>query len=136
MIKNRDFWMPFAPVMLKERRNDYIINPKDIESPYMLMGFDSNKKNYRDLIAALHPSDLSTRPQILEKEWNPGYYEILKEFERITGRGVLLNTSFNLHGFPIVCSPQDAIDVFENSGLDYLALGDMLIKKEHTKNDA
>jgi len=136
MIKNRDFWMPFAPVMLKERKNDYIINPKEIESPYMLMGFDSNKKNYRDLIAALHPADLSTRPQILEKEWNPEYYAILKEFERITGRGVLLNTSFNLHGFPIVCSPQDAIYVFENSGLDYLALGDMLIKKENTQNDA
>jgi len=136
MIKNRDFWMPFAPVVLKERRTDYIENPKDIESPYMLMGFDSNKKNYRDLIAALHPSDLSTRPQILEKDWNPGYYNILKEFEQHTGRGVLLNTSFNLHGYPIVCSPQDAIYVFENSGLEYLALGDMLIKKENTHNDA
>lgn len=136
MIKNRDFWMPFAPVVLKERRDDYIVNPKDIESPYMLMGFDSNKKNYRDLIAALHPSDLSTRPQILEKEWNPGYYQILKEFERITGRGVLLNTSFNLHGYPIVCSPQDAIYVFENSGLEYLALGDMLVKKENMQNEA
>lgn len=131
MIKNRDFWMPFAPVILHERRNDYTINPKDIKSPYMLMAFDSNKQHYQDLIAALHPADLSTRPQMLEHEWNPDYYALIKEFEQVTGRGVLLNTSFNLHGYPIVCSPQDAVYVFENSGLEYLALGDILIHKEN-----
>lgn len=134
MIKNRDFWMPFAPTVLKERRKDYIINPKDINSPYMLMAFDSNKENYQEIIAALHPADLSTRPQILENEWNSGYYTVIKEFENITGRGVVLNTSFNLHGYPIVRSPEDALYVFENSGLEYLALGNFIIRKEQTKH--
>ena len=134
MIKNRDFWMPFAPTILKERSHDYIINPKEINAPYMLMGFDSNKQNHQQFIAAIHPSDLTARPQILEKEWNLDYYTVIKEFEKITGRGVILNTSFNLHGYPIVWRPQDALYVFENSGLEYLALDNILIEKEKTKN--
>lgn len=132
MIKNRDFWMPFAPTILKERSYDYIINPKDIKAPYMLLAFNSNTQNHKDFTAAIHPSDLSARPQILEKEWNPDYYTVIKEFEKVTGRGVILNTSFNLHGYPIVWSPKDALYVFENSGLEYLALGNMLIEKEKT----
>jgi carbamoyltransferase len=134
MIKNRDFWMPFAPTIIYERRNDYIINPKDIKSPYMQMAFDSNKKNHQEITAALHPADLSTRPQILEKEWNLEYYKVIKEFEKETGTGVVLNTSFNLHGFPIVRNPEDALDVFENSGLQYLALGNFLISKNKMEN--
>ncbi|MGB2726932.1 MAG: carbamoyltransferase C-terminal domain-containing protein [Halobacteriota archaeon] len=130
MIKNRDFWMPFAPTILKERESDYIIKHKDVHSPYMMMTFDSNKGNYRDMIAALHQEDLTTRPQILEKDCNIGYYKVIKEFERRTGRGVILNTSFNLHGYPIVRSVEDALWVFENSGLEYLAIGDYLVYKD------
>ena len=128
MIKNRDFWMPFAPSMLKERERDYIINPKKIESPYMIMAFDTTK-NREEMFAGMHPSDFTARPQVVTKEHNPEYHKILKEFERLTGRGVVLNTSFNLHGYPIVYGPEEALWVFKNSGLKYLALGDYLVWK-------
>lgn len=128
MIKNRDFWMPFAPVILKERERDYIINPKNIPAPYMIMAFDTTDKR-EDFIAAIHQADLTARPQIIEKEWNPEFYKILKEFEKLTGRGVLLNTSFNLHGYPIVHGPREAMWTFKNSGLEYLALGNYLLHK-------
>ena len=128
MVKKRDFWMPFAPVILKEREDDYIINPKKVRAPYMIMSFDTTEKR-GDFIAAVHQADLTARPQVLEENWNPEYYRILKEFEKETGSGVLLNTSFNLHGYPIVYGPGEALWVFENSGLEYLALGNYLVIK-------
>jgi carbamoyltransferase len=128
-IKRRDFWMPFAPTILSERANEYIINQKKMEAPYMIIAFETKDKAREDLIAALHPYDFTARPQILEKDWNPGYYRVLKTFKSETGRGGLLNTSFNLHGDPIVCSPEDAIYTFENSALDALALGNYYIER-------
>jgi carbamoyltransferase len=129
MVKKRDFWMPFAPVILKERASEYIVNPKNIDSPYMMMSYDTTSKR-GDFIAAAHQADLTARPQIITEDRNPEYYRILKEFEKITGRGVLLNTSFNLHGFPIVYGPEEAMWVFVNSGLRYLAVGNFLAWKE------
>lgn len=129
MVKKRDFWMPFAPVMMQERQQDYIVNPKKIAAPYMIMSFDTTPR-YGDFIAAVHQADLTARPQVITKEMNPEYYKILKEFETMTGRGVLLNTSFNLHGYPIVQGPKEALDVFKNSGLQYLALGNYLVVKK------
>lgn len=129
-IKMRDFWMPFAPTVLKERAADYVINPKNVEAPYMIMGFHSTQQAQKDLIAAIHQADKTCRPQILEKEWNPSYYKIIKEFESKTGIGGVLNTSFNLHGEPMVCSPDDAIHTMDNSGLEYLALENYLISKK------
>jgi carbamoyltransferase len=128
MVKSRDFWMPFAPAILEERAPDYIVNPKGINAPYMILSFDTTPR-VNDLLAAIHPYDLTARPQIVNREWNPAFHKLLKEFERLTGRGVVLNTSFNLHGFPIVNSPEDAIDVLEKSGLKYLALGEWLLTK-------
>ncbi|MCQ1539536.1 hypothetical protein FTO68_11165 [Methanocalculus taiwanensis] len=128
MVKKRDFWMPFAPVILKERVSEYIINPKNVESPYMMLSFDTTDKR-EDFMAGVHQADLTARAQILEKEWNSGYYKVLQEFENITERGVLLNTSFNLHGYPMVNGPEEALWVFENSGLEYLALGDFIVSK-------
>ncbi len=128
MVKKRDFWMPFAPVMLPERAHDYIINPKNIPAPYMILSFDTTAR-HSDLIAAVHQADLTARPQVIEKAMNPEYYTILKEFEKMTKRGALLNTSFNLHGFPIVRGPREAMDVFEHSDLQYLALGNYLLEK-------
>ncbi len=129
MVKKRDFWMPFAPVMLKERVEDYIINPKKIAAPYMILSFDTTSK-YGELIAAVHQADLTARPQLITKKMNADYYAVLKEFEKITGRGVLLNTSFNLHGYPIVRGPKEALEVFCDSGLKYLAVGNYLLEKE------
>jgi carbamoyltransferase len=133
-IKNRDFWMPFAPSILEERADDYIINPKKFYAPYMIMAFPTKAKAHTDLIAALHPYDLTCRPQIVRKDWNPQYYRLLKKFEELTGIGGVLNTSFNLHGEPIVCSPKDALETFIKSGLDGLALGNFYITKDRCSN--
>ncbi len=127
-IKKRDFWMPFAPAILEERIADYAINPQ--KSPYMILAFRSTEKGKKELMAATHQYDNTLRPQTVTKESNPRFYQILKEFERITGRGGFLNTSFNLHGFPIVMNPEDALYVFENSGLNYLAIGSFLVEKK------
>ena len=128
-IKMRDFWMPFAPTILKERERDYIENEKNIEAPYMIMAFHSTKLAQKELIVGIHQADKTCRPQLLEKDWNPRYYKILKEFEGETGIGGVLNTSFNLHGNPMVCSPEDAIHTMDNSGLEYLAMENYLISK-------
>jgi len=129
MIKNRDFWMPFAPIILDFYSDRYLINPKNIQSPYMTVGFDTTNEGFMAMIAACHPSDRTARAQILQKQSNPELYSLISAFERATGRGALLNTSFNLHGFPIVNTPQEAFDVFEKSGLDGLLLNSYFIAK-------
>jgi carbamoyltransferase len=128
-IKNRDFWMPFAPSILEERTDDYIINPKGFYAPYMIMAFSTKEKAKKDLIAALHPYDFTARPQVVKESWNPSYYRVLKTFESETGIGGILNTSFNLHGDAIVCTPQDAIYTFKNSALDALAMGNYYVSR-------
>jgi carbamoyltransferase len=128
MIKNRDFWMPFAPSVLEECADDYIVNPKRIPAPYMILSFDTTER-VAELAAAIHPYDRSARPQIVSPEWNPGYHHLISEFRRRTGRGAILNTSFNLHGFPIANTPEDALEVLKNSGLQHLLLGHFLVHK-------
>lgn len=128
MIKKRDFWMPFAPVVRAERLTDYFEAPAGFESPYMMHTFDT-KDNVHELMAAVHNADLTARTQTVRQDDNPDYYRILTAFEDITGRGVLLNTSFNLHGYPIVHGPREAMQVFADSGLEYLAVGPYLVKK-------
>jgi carbamoyltransferase len=95
----------------------------------MTIGYDTKPAAHTDLIAALHPADLTARPQILKKETNEDYYEIIKEFKKLTGIGGLLNTSFNLHGLPIVESLSDVLHVMENSKIKYLLLEDVLLQK-------
>ena len=128
-IKNRDFWMPFAATILKEREKDYIENPKNISAPFMAIAFATTELGKIHFRAAIHQYDKTIRPQILEEKTNPSYYELIKEFEKHTGIGGVLNTSFNLHGKPIVCSPTDAVNTFINSGLEYLAIGNYLVSK-------
>lgn len=128
-IKNRDFWMPFACTVLDRVVKKYIVNPKSIEAPFMVMGFDTTEEGRNTLKAGIHPYDFSIRPQVLRKKVNPGYYNLIEEFEKLTGVGALLNTSFNLHGDPVVCSPEDATYTFLNSGLKYLALENYLLTK-------
>jgi carbamoyltransferase len=129
MIKNRDFWMPFAPSVLREREGDYLVNPKGLASPYMMLAFPTNPKRRDEIIAAVHPQDGTARAHIVDEAWNPGYHRVIREFEARTGTGAVLNTSFNLHGEPLVGSPADAVDTFERSGLPHLALGRFLISK-------
>ena len=128
MVKKRDFWMPFAPLIMHERQDEYLRNPKRLPSPYMMMTYDT-KDNFREMIAAVHNADLTCRAQILRREQNPDVYAILKAFSEQTGRAVILNTSFNLHGFPIVRTAADALHVFRNSGLEFLQVGPYLVSK-------
>jgi carbamoyltransferase len=130
MIKNRDFWMPFAPSVLREREADYVVNPKGLASPYMMLAFPTNPKRRDEIVAAVHPQDGTARAHLVDEAWNPGYHRVIREFERRTGTGAVLNTSFNLHGEPLVGAPADAIDTFERSGLPHLALGRFLISKK------
>lgn len=129
MIKNRDFWMPFACSIKAERIDDYLVNPKKIKAPYMVMTFDTTDWR-KEIVAGTHPYDGTCRSQVVYREHNPDYYQIITEFEKITGIGAVLNTSFNIHGYPIVHSPDDAIYVIKNSGLKYLAIGSYLLIKD------
>jgi carbamoyltransferase len=134
MIKQRDFWMPFAPSILEASADYYIENPKQIPAPYMIMAFNSKDLGRKQFRAAMHPYDFTLRPQIVKEDWNPTYSSLLENFKALTGIGGVLNTSFNLHGEPVVCNPSDAIHVLKDSGLQYLAIGDYLVSKPLTAN--
>ncbi|HEX4994133.1 MAG TPA: carbamoyltransferase C-terminal domain-containing protein, partial [Methylomirabilota bacterium] len=99
-------------------------------SPYMMLAMPTRPEARDALTAALHPQDATARPQILEREWNTEYHAVIREFERRTGVGAVLNTSFNLHGEPIVGGAADAVDTFERSGLPHLAVGHWLLSKK------
>jgi len=128
-IKQRDFWMPFAPSIISEKQDEYIENPKKIKAPDMVMGFHTKKRAHKELAAAIHSYDFTARPQLLEESYNPSYYNLITNFEKHTGTSALLNTSFNLHGYPIVCTPIDALNTLKKSGLKHLAIGNYLISK-------
>jgi carbamoyltransferase len=128
-IKMRDFWMPFAPSILDTYRDTYLDLRGDFRSPFMTIACDTKPRAWDDIPAGLHPFDKSSRAQVLDPESHGAYYDLVSRFERRSGVGGVLNTSFNLHGDPIVCSPHDAIDTFLRSELDVLQLGDLLIEK-------
>lgn len=130
MIKSRDFWMPFAPAVLSERTDDYVRKPKPLTAPYMTITFDTRAERRDALTAAIHPADATARIQEVDARTNPRFDRVLREFQRHTGEGALLNTSFNLHGSPMVYGPEDALSVFERSGLRHLQLGSFVIGKD------
>lgn len=130
-IKNRDFWMPFTPSILAEYANDYLENEKSCASPYMTIGYPSNKERRSDLSAALHPGDFSARPQFVSQLHNPDYWGLIDAFRRITGVPALLNTSLNLHGEPMNYTIADAARTVALSELDFLQLpGNRLLVKK------
>jgi len=130
MIKKRDFWMPFASSIKVEKRHEYIVNDKNIDSPYMILSFDTSAEGKKKLSAGTHPQDNSIRPQEVSKKNNYQYWDLINEFESITDQGGILNTSFNLHGSPIVHTPEQAMDVLLDSGLTYLQLENYIVYKK------
>ena len=128
-IKKRDFWMPFAPVILSEYQDVLIENPKGVDSPFMTITFET-KNGKNKFPAAVHQADGTTRAQLLKKEQNPILWNLIFKFYEKTGIPALLNTSFNLHGEPIVRTIQDALRVFDKSELEVLWLDEHIIEKK------
>ncbi len=130
MIKKRDFWMPFAPSVLAEDFERYFKVPIRSKSErYMILAYPTKEEGVRDLPAALHQSDLTGRPQVVYEEDNPTYHRLIRRFKAKTGVGAVLNTSFNLHGYPIVYTPEQAVFTLANSDLDALAIGEYLVMR-------
>ena len=145
-IKYRESFRPFAPAVLAQRAADYF--ELDRPSPYMLLVapvreelrtpmsaeqerlFGIDRLNIpRSSIPAVTHIDYSARIQTIHRETNPRFYELLKAFEALTGSAVLVNTSFNVRGEPIVCAPEDAYRCFMRTEMDYLVVGNYLLSK-------
>ncbi len=120
----RTEFMPFAPVTLFEAREKCYVNIAGAEhaAEFMTMTFDCTDWMRKCCPAAVHV-DGTARPQLIRREINPGYYDVLKEYEKLSGIPCLINTSFNMHEEPIVHSPADAVRAFLLGGLDGLAIG-------------
>jgi carbamoyltransferase len=150
-IKFRESFRPFAPTVLADRVGDYF--EIDRESPYMLLVADVRKDIRRPMTAeeqswfglkklnvvrssipAVTHVDYSARLQTVNRRDNPKYYDMIEAFRKKTGCGVIINTSFNVRGEPIVCSPHDAYMCFMRTEMDYLVLGDFLVDKKEQKS--
>jgi carbamoyltransferase len=125
-VKFRQAFRPFAPIVLAERENEVFEGGHD--SSYMLLA-KPVRPEWRDKIPAIVHVDGTARVQTVRSETNAPLYRLLKEFEAITGVPVLLNTSFNVKGEPIVETPRNAVECFLTTGIDYLALHDVLMRK-------
>ena len=147
-IKFRESFRPFAPSVLREDVSDWF--ELDYDSPYMLLVSDVNKSKQvsmsdddkklfgieklnikRSSIPAITHVDYSARIQTVHKETNPKYYNLINEFKKITNCPVLVNTSFNVRGEPIVCSIEDAFNCFMGTNLDILVIEDFILFKDH-----
>lgn len=125
-IKRREWFRPFAPTVLQEACCEFF--ESDYPSPFMLLVYRV-RPDKRHLIAAVTHVDGTARVQTVRREDNPRYYGLISEFKRLTGVPIVLNTSFNGKGEPIVCTPQDAVKCYIKTGLDVLALGEYLVEK-------
>jgi carbamoyltransferase len=126
-VKHRQAFRPFAPIIPLERVNDVFEGEE--ESPFMLL-VKRVRPEWKDRIPGIVHVDGTARIQTVRERQNPRLYRLLMEFEAVSGVPVLINTSFNVKGEPIVETPDDAIACFLNTGMDYLALHDMLIGKK------
>lgn len=126
----RSEFMPFAPVTLAEEVENCYIGAKgsELTNQFMTVTFDCTEEMKRKCPAVVHV-DGTARPQVIHREKNPRYYDIVKRYFDKTGIASVVNTSFNMHEEPIVCSPEDAIRAFLLGHLDYLAIGDFLVKQ-------
>ena len=125
-IKDREDFRPVAPVVLEERAAEWFKNAQ--LSPFMLFVFDV-LADKADRIPAVRHVDGTARVQTINRKQNERYYDLLRAFDARTGVPVLINTSFNTRGEPIVCTPRDAVECFWTSPLDALAVGSFLLTK-------
>lgn len=128
-IKFRESFRPFAPTILLDKASEYF--EFDRQSPYMLLV--TQVRETKKVIPAVTHVDGSARLQTIAREDNPLYYDLIDEFYKITGVPVILNTSFNVRGEPIVCTPEDAYTCFIRTKMDNLVMGNFLLNKEEQK---
>jgi carbamoyltransferase len=125
-IKFRERWRPFCPSMLDT------VGPRmfraDHPAPFMTFTFDVDEE-WKTRVPEVVHQDGTSRAQVLKREFNPRYYDLMLELEKLTGNGVVLNTSLNRRGEPMICSPTDALNMFFGSDLRYLVMQDVMVKK-------
>ncbi len=126
-VKYREAFRPFAPSMLDEVRDRYMVNPK--RSPFMILAYPF-KEEFKKLFPSIVHVDGSVRPQTVEQKTNPLYFEMIREFGSRMGHSIVLNTSFNIRGEPIVNSPLEAVRCFYSTAMDNLAIGPYLLSKK------
>jgi carbamoyltransferase len=125
-IKFRERWRPFCPSMLDRVAPEMF--KSDHPAPFMTFTFEVNE-GWKERVPEVVHEDGTARAQALKKEFNPRYYELMEEVEKLTGNGVVLNTSLNRRGEPMICSPTDALNMFYGSELQYLIMEDILVVK-------
>ncbi len=125
-VKHREAFRPFCPSLLEEDKNVYLKNAE--EAPYMIVAYEI-RDEVKDKLPSVVHVDNTVRPQTVSRKTNKRYWNLLNEFKKITGHSVLLNTSFNVMGEPIVCTPVDAIRCFYSTGIDILGMGNFVLEK-------
>lgn len=125
-VKYREMFRPFCPSMLYEMRDDYLVDARTEE--YMITSFEVLDEKKASIPAVVH-EDGTARPQMVKKDIEPRYHNLISQFRELTGEGALLNTSFNVRGEPVVCEPREAIRCFYDTGLDVLVLGNYIVTK-------
>ena len=128
--------MPFAPAALEEDAASYVVGLGGAghAAQFMTVCFDCTERMKQENPAVVH-TDNTARLQVVSKSSNPAFWRVLKAYKRVTGYGILLNTSFNLHEEPIVRTPEEALRSFSSARLDYLAIGDYLVAGEHVVDE-
>jgi carbamoyltransferase len=126
VIKYREYWRPFCPAVLAERAAEYMVRPT--RAPFMIIAFDATERCRREAPAVVHV-DGTCRAQLVEKETHPRFHDVIAEFCALTGVPMVLNTSFNIKGEPMVCSVRDALRTYFSTGLDDLVVGSFLVEK-------
>lgn len=133
-VKFREAFRPFAPAILKERAHEYFEMPEGMDAPYMLL-VPKVREEKRDVIPAVTHKDGTGRVQTVTAKDNGRYYDLIKKFGELTGVPVVINTSFNVRGEPIVCTPEDAYHTFVNTGIDVLVAGDYIVTEKPSPVD-
>ncbi|MCH8148879.1 MAG: carbamoyltransferase [Planctomycetes bacterium] len=128
-VKFREAFRPFAPAIIKERAHEYFEMPEGMEAPYMLL-VPMVRPEKREVIPATTHEDGTGRVQTVTEEQNGRYYRLIKRFGELTGVPVVINTSFNVRGEPIVCTPRDAYNTFVKTGIDVLVIGDYVVTQK------
>jgi carbamoyltransferase len=126
LIKDREDFRPVAPVVLEEDAAEWFVD--GAVSPFMVFVYDVRPEK-ADKIPAVRHVDGTARIQTINRSQNPAYYDLLSAFKERTGVPVLINTSFNTRGEPVVCSPRDAVESFCSTPLDVLAIGSFIVEK-------